>query len=91
VELPDHDRFMSHIAVAPDGALWASVWGVPASTGGHRGADRGPARYDGTAWTFPYDGAGLPWMQLAAVAPDGTVFGRIGFDIFRFPDRTPPP
>jgi hypothetical protein len=91
VELPDRDRFMSHIAVAPDGALWASVWGVPASTGGHRGADRGPARYDGTAWTFPYDGAGLPWMQLAAVAPDGTVFGRIGFDIFRFPDRTPPP
>jgi hypothetical protein len=81
VELPDRDRFMSHIAAAPDGALWASVWGVPASTGG----DRGPARYDGTAWTFPFDGAGLPWMQLAAVAPDGTVFGEIASSIFRLP------
>jgi len=91
IELPDRDRFMAGIAVAPDGALWASVWGVPASTGGDRGADRGPARYDGTAWTFPFDGAGLPWMELAAVAPDGTVFGRNGFDIFRFPDRTAPP
>jgi hypothetical protein len=30
-------------------------------------------------------------MELAAVTPDGTVFGRIGFDTFRFPDRTPPP
>jgi len=82
VELPDRDRFMSHIAVAPDGTLWASVWWVPASTGS---GDRGPARYDGTAWTFPFDGAGLPWMQLAAVAPDGTVFGEIASSIFRLP------
>ena len=54
------------------------------------GGDRGPARYDGTAWTFPYDGAGLPWMQLAAVAPDGTVFGSIG-SVLRLPDLAPPP
>jgi len=86
VELPE--GFMADIVVAPDGTLWAWAYWTPASTGG---GDRGPARYDGTAWTFPYDGAGLPWMELAAVAPDGTVFGRIGFDIFRFPDRTPPP
>jgi hypothetical protein len=86
VELPE--GFMSDIVVAPDGTLWAWTWWVPASTGG---GDRGPARYDGTAWTFPFDGAGLPWMQLAAVAPDGTVFGRTGFDIFRFPDQTAPP
>jgi len=86
VELPE--GFMADIVVAPDGTLWAWTWWVPASAGG---GDRGPARYDGTAWTFPYDGAGLPWMELAAVAPDGTVFARTGFDIFRFPDRTPPP
>jgi sugar lactone lactonase YvrE len=86
VELPE--GFMADIVVAPDGTLWAWTWWVPASTGG---GDRGPARYDGAAWTFPYDGAGLPWMELAAVAPDGTVFGRSGFDIFRFPDRAPPP
>ena len=86
VELPE--GFMSDIVVAPDGTLWAWTWWTSASVGG---GDRGPARYDGTAWTFPYDGAGLPWMELAAVAPDGTVFGRTGFDIFRFPDQTPPP
>jgi sugar lactone lactonase YvrE len=88
VELPE--GLMSDIVAAPDGTLWAWAYWTPASTGDGRGGDRGPARYDGTAWTFPYDGAGLPWMQLAAVAPDGTVFGRLGFDIFRFPDRTPP-
>jgi len=87
VELPDRDRFMAGIAVAPDGTLWASAWWVPAPTGG----DRGPAHYDGTAWTFPYDEAGLPWMKLAAVAPDGTVFGEIASSIFRFPDQAPPP
>jgi hypothetical protein len=86
VELPE--GFMADIVVASDGTLWAWAYWTPASTGG---GDRGPARYDGTAWTLPYDGAGLPWMELAAVAPDGTVFGRIGFDIFRFPDQTPPP
>jgi hypothetical protein len=86
VELPE--GFMADIVVAPDGTLWAWAYWTPASTGA---GDRGPAQYDGTGWTFPYDGAGLPWMELAAVAPDGTVFGRIGFDIFRFPDRTPPP
>jgi len=79
VALPE--GFMSDIVVAPDGSLWA--WTDE--------GDRGPARYDGTAWTFPFDGAGLPWMELAAVAPDGTVFGRLGFDVFRFPDRTVPP
>jgi hypothetical protein len=86
VELPED--FMADIVVAPDGTLWAWTWWVPAATGG---GDRGPARYDGTAWTFPYDGAGLPWMQLAAVAPDGTVFGEVNSSLFRFPDRTPPP
>ncbi len=86
VELPEGS--MADIVVEPDGSLWAWAYWTPASTGG---GDRGPARYDGTAWTFPFDGAGLPWMELAAVAPDGTVFGRIGFDIFRFPDRTPSP
>jgi len=78
VVAPPDDRSMSGFVVATDGSLWTT-------------SDRGPARYDGTAWTFPYDGAGLPWMELAAVAPDGTVFGRIGFDVFRFPDRTAPP
>ncbi len=53
-------------------------------------SDRGPARYDGTGWTFPYEGAGLPSMQLAAVAPDGTVFGSIG-SVLRLPDLAPPP
>jgi len=86
VELPKD--FMADIVVAPDGTLWAWTWWVPAATGG---GDRGPARYDGTAWAFPYDGAGLPWMQLAAVAPDGTVFGEVNSSLFRFPDRTPPP
>jgi len=86
VELPE--GFMADVVVAPDGTLWAWTWWTPASTGG---GDRGPAHYDGTAWTFPFDGAGLPWMEAAAVAPDGTVFGRIGFDVFRFPDRTAPP
>jgi sugar lactone lactonase YvrE len=89
VELPE--GFMADVVVAPDGTLWAWAYWTPASTGGNRGADRGPARYDGTAWTLPYDGAGLPWMELAAVAPDGTVFGRLGFDVFRFPDQTVPP
>ena len=89
VELPE--GFMADIVVAPDGTLWAWTWWVPASAGGGREVDRGPARYDGTAWTFPYDGAGLPWMQLAAVAPDGTVFGEVNSSLFRFPDRTPPP
>ena len=89
VELPEGS--MADIVVAPDGTLWAWAYWTPASTGS---GDRGPARYDGTAWTFPYDGAGLPWMELAAVAPDGTVFGRIDRidpSIFRFPDQAPPP
>ena len=86
MELPE--GFMADIVVAADGTPWAWAYWTPASTGD---GDRGPARYDGTAWTFPYDGAGLPWMELAAVAPDGTVFGRLGFDLFRFPDQTPPP
>jgi hypothetical protein len=86
VELPE--GFMAAIVVADDGTLWAWAYWTPASTGG---GDRGPARYDGAAWTFPYDGAGLPWMELAAVAPDGTVFGQIGFDIFRFPDQASRP
>jgi len=86
VELPEGS--MADIVVAPDGTLWAWAYWTPASTGS---GDRGPARYDGTAWTFPYDGAGLPWMQLAAVAPDGTVFGEVNSSLFRFPDQAPPP
>jgi hypothetical protein len=73
VVAPPDDRSMSGFIVAPDGTLWTT-------------SDRGPARYDGTAWTFPYEGAGFPSMQLAAVAPDGTVFGSIG-SILRLPDR----
>jgi hypothetical protein len=76
VALPD-DRSVSGFVVAPDGSLWTT-------------SDRGPARSDGTAWTFPYEGAGLPSMQLAAVAPDGTVFASIG-SVLRLPDRAPPP
>jgi len=79
VELPE--GFMADIVVAPDGTLWA--WTDE--------GDRGPARYDGTAWTFPYDGAGLPWMKVTAVASDGTVFGEIASSIFRFPDEAAPP
>jgi hypothetical protein len=86
VELPDRDSFMSGIALAPDGALWASGWWVAGPAGG----DRGPARYDGTAWTFPYASAGLPWTRLAAVAPDGTVFGEVNGSLFRLPDRVSP-
>jgi hypothetical protein len=86
VTLPDDERYMTGITVAPDGTLWASGWWVPGSTDG----DRGPARYGGTAWTFPYDGAGLPWMEVAAVAPDGTVFGEIAGSIFRFPEQPAP-
>jgi hypothetical protein len=88
VQLPE--GLTADIVVAPDGALWSSTWWwwVPASTGG---GDRGPAQYGGTAWTFPYDGVGLPWMHLAAVAPDGTLFGEIAGSVFRFPDRPPPP
>lgn len=85
VELPNDA--VSGSALAPDGSLWASAWWVPGSTGG----DRGPARHDGTAWTFPYHGAGLPWMRLAAIAPDGAVFGEIASSVFRFPDQTPAP
>ena len=77
VVAPPDDRSMSGFIVAPDGTLWTT-------------SDRGPARYDGTAWTFPYEGAGFPSMQLAAVAPDGTVFGSIG-SVLRLPNRAPPP
>jgi hypothetical protein len=78
VEPPDDRRIpVPGFVVAPDGSLWTT-------------SDRGPARHDGTAWTFPYERAGLPSMQLAAVAPDGTVFGSIG-SILRLPDHAPPP
>jgi hypothetical protein len=76
VALPD-DRSVSRFVVAPDGSLWTT-------------SDRGPARSDGTAWTFPYERAGFPSMQLAAVAPDGTVFALIG-SVLRLPDHAPPP
>lgn len=65
---------MSGFVVAPDGTLWTSI------------SDRGRARCDGTVWTIPCERAGLPSMQPAAVAPDGTVFGSIG-SILRLPDQ----
>ena len=70
VELPD--GFMADIALRPTGRCGRAC-DARIDTGG---GDRGPARYDGDGVDVPYDGAGLPWMELAAVAPDGTVFGR---------------
>jgi hypothetical protein len=75
VVAPPADHSMTGFVVAPDGSLWTTT-------------DRGPTRYDGTAWTFPYEGAGFPRMALAAVAPDGTVFASIG-SVLRLPDRAP--
>jgi hypothetical protein len=77
VVAPPDDHSMTGFVVAPDGSLWTT-------------SDRGPARCDGTAWTFPYERAGFPSMRLAAIAPDGTVFGSIG-SVLRLPDRAPPP
>lgn len=70
VGMPD-DRGLDP-RLAPDGSLWQST-------------RRGPARFDGQRWTFPYAGIASPWTGVDSVAPDGTVFGWIGSSLLRFP------
>jgi hypothetical protein len=71
VEMPDGNRGMG-VLLAPDGTLWAAT-------------DRGPARYDGQRWTFPYEGKVPAWMGVDHVATDGTLYGSIGPTIVRLP------
>ena len=59
--------------LAPDGMPWAAT-------------ERGPARFDGQTWRFPYGDAAIPWMQVGAVAPDGSFYGVVAGDaIVRYP------
>ncbi len=65
-----------NLVLAPDGTLWASTY-------------RGPARYDGLAWSFPYADvvpSAVAWgAPTYAVATDGTVFGQTPTGIARMP------
>jgi hypothetical protein len=74
------------LALAPDGSVWADGWWSAPN-------EPGPqlARYVADRWTLPYAGTSLPSMGLAAVAPDGTVFGSIASSFFRLPAASPPP
>jgi hypothetical protein len=53
------------------------------------GVDGGLARLDGDEWTLPFAATPLPWLSLASVAPDGTVFGWIASSIVRLPAPAP--
>lgn len=54
-------------------------------------SDRGPARFDGQAWQFLYEDPAIPGMSVAAVAPDGSVYGTVGVAILRLPPRPAAP
>jgi ligand-binding sensor domain-containing protein len=78
IELPSADWDWDGPVLAPDGALWAA-------------SDRGPARFDGDEWVFPYEDVATPWMKVDAVAAGGTVFGADDSSIYRLPPRIDPP
>jgi hypothetical protein len=58
--------------LAPDGMPWIS-------------SERGPARFDGQGWQYPYEDSVVPGMQVGAIAADGSVFGVAAGDLIRFP------
>jgi ligand-binding sensor domain-containing protein len=74
VEFPLGYEWGREVTLAPDGSPWAT-------------SERGPARWDGQRWVFPYEDVAVPGMSVAAVAPDGSVFGTIGESIYRLPPR----
>jgi ligand-binding sensor domain-containing protein len=84
VELPEGVEASDYLDMAPDGALWTHV---PTSLAA--GVDGGLARLDGDEWTLPFAATPLPWLSLASVAPDGTVFGWIASSIVRLPAPAP--
>ena len=44
-------------------------------------AERGPARFDGQTWRFPYEDTAIRMMQVGAVAPDGSFYGVVAGDV----------
>ena len=86
VELPEGVEASDYLDMAPDGALWTHV---PTSLAA--GADGGLARLEGQEWTLPFASTHVPWLSLASVAPDGTVFGWIASSIVRLPAPAPGP
>ncbi len=77
VELPEGASGWEAGLLGPDGMPWTS-------------SVRGPARFDGQTWQFPYEDANIPRMQVGAVATDGSVYAITSgpgseIDIVRYP------
>jgi hypothetical protein len=72
VELPSGASPLG--VLAPDGMPWVF-------------AERGPARFDGQTWQYPYADEAIPWMQVGAIAAYGSLYGVSAGDIIRLPAR----